>query len=155
MPELRVCLDKALDRGAGAECNVLVWRTRGRGVTEGFTSRAWLESLLGCTRDSDGKATYDLIRLQPNASGCRKLEEDTKWGFYAKSRADVSRFHDTSSLSLVSAGSVRELNRRLEEDVPVDCFRANFVVSLEKKQHVVHHQRIMFDHVCHGHLPLP
>ena len=92
---------------------VTVWRDTVAAVSAGIRARTWLAEWLG--------VPCDLVRM---AQGVHRPVDPR----YADSDDEVS-FADGFPVLLISQGSLGELNRRLEEPLPMDRFRPNLVVS--------------------------
>ena len=95
------------------ERSVTVWNDRCEAVSAGPEAAEWFSSLLG--------TPCELVR-QPDA-GVRQV--DTRYA----DEGDRVAFADGFPFLLISRASVDELNRRLEEPVPGDRFRANIIID--------------------------
>ncbi len=92
---------------------VTVWRDTVAAVSAGIRARTWLAEWLD--------VPCDLVRM---AQGVHRPVDPR----YADPDDEVS-FADGFPVLLISQGSLDELNRRLEEPLPMNRFRPNLVVS--------------------------
>jgi len=107
------CLEISDREPGGEERSVTIWNDRCGAVSAGREAAEWFSSLLG--------TPCELVR-QPDA-GIRQV--DTRFA----DRGDRVAFADGFPFLLISGASVDELNRRLEEPVPADRFRANIIAD--------------------------
>jgi uncharacterized protein len=92
---------------------VTVWRDTVAAVSAGIGARTWFSQWLG--------VPCDLVRKAPGVH--RPIDPR-----FAEPDDEVS-FADGFPVLLISQGSLDELNRRLEEPLPMNRFRPNLVVS--------------------------
>jgi uncharacterized protein YcbX len=102
-----------LDRPAVDQRQVTVWKDTCEATSEGPEAAEWLSAHL--------VADCELVRLAPAA--VRPV--DPKYA----APGDRVAFADGYPFLLISSASVDELNRRLDEPVSADRFRANIVVD--------------------------
>ena len=106
-------LEIALEEPETDDRSVTVWKDTCRATGEGPVAAAWFEELLG--------VPCELVR-QPESAVRAVDPKHSQPG-------DRVAFADGYPFLLLSRASVEELNRRLEEPVPADRFRANIVVD--------------------------
>jgi uncharacterized protein YcbX len=106
-------LSISLDRPVGPRRAATVWNDTCDSISEGTEAARWFSGLL--------ESPCELVRL-PNRT-IRRVDPDV-----AES-GDRVAFADGYPLLLISRPSVDDLNRRLDEPVPADRFRANIIVD--------------------------
>ena len=99
--------------GIGREMEVVVWRDHGKAVDQGDEVARWLSALLGVE--------------------CRLVRMADTWfrqvdSVYARPDDRVS-FADAFPLLLASESSLAELNRRMDQPLPMNRFRATIVIQ--------------------------
>jgi uncharacterized protein YcbX len=101
-------------RSGGRTTRVTVWRDDCLGVDEGDEAAEWLSTYL--------RAACRLVRFAEGQ--VRRVNPE-----YARSPDDQVGFADGYPFLLTSEASLRDLNARLAEPLPMDRFRPNIVVS--------------------------
>lgn len=99
---------------SGTKREVEVYGMDCYGIDQGEGVSKWLEAYLG--------QTYYLVVMDPD----RKRQVKEK---YQADGSEVTSFADSLPFLLTSEESLVDLNSRLDEDVEMDRFRANIVVS--------------------------
>jgi uncharacterized protein YcbX len=115
LPALESCVSttRGSDASSGGSRPVTIWRDTCLAESAGSRAARWFSDYLG---DS-----FDLVRM-PDAT-VRQVDPG-----YAGD-GDRVGFADGFPFLLLSEGSLEELNRRLDQPVPMDRFRPNLVVT--------------------------
>lgn len=100
--------------GTGREVEVICWRDRCAAFDAGDEAAAWISAHL----DQPAR----LVRFDSR----HKRSPDTKW---TGGTEVLTRFPDAFPFLLISQGSLDDLNRRLQQPLPMNRFRPNIVVE--------------------------
>jgi len=109
MPTLRVPLDRR-----GEEVPVQVWKDACIGVDQGGPAHEWVSRVIG--------EAVRLVRVAPD------MERAANRKFAGATPAPLG-FADGYPFLVCNQASLEDLNARLPQAIPVECFRPNIVVS--------------------------
>lgn len=98
----------------GPEVEVTIWRDKAAAFDAGDQAATWLSEHLG--------KPARLVRFDKR----RKRASDSKWTGDVEA---LNQFSDGYPFLLISQGSLEELNRRLDQPLPMNRFRPNIVVD--------------------------
>jgi len=98
---------------AGRESNVTIWKSQCMAVDQGTAVAQWLTRYL--SRERPGQ--YRLVRM-PDAGVRKALNGDGQIAF-----------PDESPFLMISQSSLDDLNRRLDEPLPMNRFRPNIILA--------------------------
>ena len=98
----------------GPEVEVTIWRGKAAAFDAGEQAASWLTEHLG--------KPARLVRFDKR----RKRASDSKWAGDVEA---LNQFSDAFPFLLISQASLDELNRRLEQPLPMNRFRPNIVVD--------------------------
>jgi uncharacterized protein YcbX len=98
----------------GPEVEVTIWRSKTAAFDAGEQAAAWLTEHMG--------KPARLVRFDKRT----KRASDTKWTGDVEA---LNQFSDAYPWLLISQGSLDELNRRMQQPLPMNRFRPNIVVD--------------------------